>query len=243
MKKIFITMFLCLSSLWGMAQDMANDLIERAIKKGIVVLRQDYQVLNEDDEPIGNKPGINCYGRTYTCGVRIGENQFLVTKDFVTPWSNESIAKSDKRRPQVSYSGFLTLNTIDFEQFDCDVEEASEEISNHLYKIEASEVEGFEIDEEAGKKKGYSVWLRCSNSIDMEHVPTGLSLEYTLFNITTKDNTFIYDLPTQPKGNVIGGVFIVPTVSKIGTIELKVNGMFEKRGGVWKFVSLGKDED
>lgn len=236
-------MLLGSSSLCVMAQSMANDLIERAIKKGIVVLRQDYQILNEDDEPIENKSGMNCYGRTYTCGVRIGEDQFLVTKDFVTPWSNESIAKSDKRRPQVSYSGFLTQNTIDFEQFDCDVEDASEEVPNHLYKIEASEIEGFGIDEEAGKKKGYSVWLKCNNSFDMKHVPTGLSLEYALFNITTKDNTFIYDLPTQPKGNVIGGVFIVPTVSKIGTIELKVNGMFEKRGGVWKFISLGKSED
>lgn len=243
MKKILIIMLLCSAPLWIMAQDMAQDLVERAIRQGIVVLRQDYQLLNEDDEPIGNKPGMNCYGRTYTCGVRIGENQFLVTKDFVTPWINESIVKSNKRNPQVSYSGFLTLNTIDFEQFDYDVEDASEEIANHLYKIEASEIEGFEVDEEAGKKKGYSVWLKCSNKIDMEHVPTGLSLEYTPFSITTKENTFVYELSAQPKGNVIGGVFIVPTVSKIGTIKLKVNGMFEKRGGVWKFISLGKDED
>lgn len=243
MKKILITMLLCSAPIWIMAQDMAQDLVERAIRQGIVVLRQDYQLLNEDDEPIGNKPGMNCYGRTYTCGVRIGDNQFLVTKDFVIPWINESIVKSNKRNPQVSYSGFLTLNTIDFEQFDCNVEDASEEIANHLYKIEASEVEGFETDEEAGKKKGYSVWLKCSNSIDMEHVPTGLSLEYTPFSITTKENTFVYELSAQPKGNVIGGVFIVPTVSKIGSIKLKVNGMFEKRGGVWKFISLGKDED
>lgn len=243
MRRILILIFLCSSTLLIMAQDMANDLIERAIKKGLVVLRQDYQILNEDDEPIGNKPGMNCYGRTYSCGIRIDRNQFLVTKNFVTPWNNESIVKSDKRRPQVSYSGFLTLNTIHFEQFDCDVEEASEEITNHLYKIEASEVEGFEIDENTGKKKGYAVWLKCSNIIDMTHAPTGLSLEFTLFNITTKENTFIYELPTQPKGNIIGGVFIVPTVNKIGTIELKVNGMFEKRGGIWKFISLGKDEN
>lgn len=85
MKKILITMLLCSAHLWIMAQDMAQDLVERAIRQGIVVLRQDYQLLNEDDEPIGNKPGMNCYGRTYTCGVRVGDNQFLVTKDFVTP--------------------------------------------------------------------------------------------------------------------------------------------------------------
>jgi hypothetical protein len=41
-----------------MAQDMANTLIENAIRKAFVLLRQDYQILNEDDEPIGNKPEL-----------------------------------------------------------------------------------------------------------------------------------------------------------------------------------------
>lgn len=242
MRKIFIAMLLCSSALWAMAQDTSNDLLDRAIKNGIVVLRQDYQILNEDDEPVGNKAGMNCYGRTYTCGVRVGGNQFLVTRDFIAPWSDESIVKSEKRRPEVSYSGFLTLNTIEFEQFDCDVEDAAEQIANHLYEVGGSEAEGFGIDEEAGKKKGYAVWLKCTanNNID---TPTGLSLEYVPFSITTKETAFVYEIPTQPRGNILGGVFIVPTIDKIGSIELKVNGMFEKRGGVWKFISLGKTDE
>ena len=227
----------------GRSAGPANELIDKAIRKGLVVLRQDYQVLNEDDEPVDNKSNLGCYGRTYTCSVRIGENQFLVTKDFVTPWNGESIAKSDKHRPEVSYSGFLTLNTIDFEQFEFDAEDAEEVIQKHLYSIEGSETEGFKLDEEAGKKSGYAVWLKSSNAIKMENVPTGLSIERESFNITTRENNFVYDLPSQPKGNVLGGVFIVPDVSTIGTITLRVNGMFEKRGGVWKLISLGKEDD
>lgn len=243
MKKLILALILCATYCGAHAQSLANDLIERAIKNGIVLLRQDYQMLNEDDEPIGNKSGLDCYGRTYTCGVRVGEGDFLVTKEFVAPWwSNESIVKSEKRHPEVSYSGFLTLKTIDFEQFDCDVESAEEVIANHLYTVSGSESEGFELDEEYGKKRGYAVWLKSSNAFSLQVVPSGLTLDIQPYSVSTTEGSYIYDVAKQPTGNVIGGVFLVPSIKKTGEITIKVNGMFEKRGGVWKFISIGKEE-
>jgi hypothetical protein len=243
MKKTLLTLLFCTASAGLMAQDMANTLIENAIRKAFVLLRQDYQILNEDDEPIGNKPELGCYGRVYTCGVRVDEEKLLVAKEFVTPWSSESIVKSEKRHPEVSYSGLLELNTIDFEQIDADVESAEEQVTGHLYTIDGSETPGFMIDESAGKKKGYAVWLKAGSVISIEKVPSGLALDIKPFSITTKENNAVYELPEQPKGNVVGGAFIVPSIDGIGKIELRVNGMFEKRGGVWKFISLGKDEN
>ena len=243
MKKTLLTLLFCTASAGLMAQDMANTLIENAIRKAFVLLRQDYQILNEDDEPIGNKPTLGCYGRVYTCGVRVDEEKLLVAKEFVTPWSSESIVKSEKRHPEVSYSGLLELNTIDFEQIDVDVESAEEQVTGHLYTIDGSETPGFMIDESAGKKKGYAVWLKAGSSISIEKVPSGLTLEIKPLNITTKENNAVYELLEQPNGNVVGGAFIVPSIDGIGKIELRVNGMFEKRGGVWKFISLGKDEN
>lgn len=243
MKKTLLTLLFCTASAGLMAQDMANTLIENAIRKAFVLLRQDYQILNEDDEPIGNKPTLGCYGRVYTCGVRVDEDKLLVAKEFVTPWSSESIVKSEKRHPEVSYSGLLELNTIDFEQIDADVESAEEQVKGHLYTIDGSETPGFMIDESAGKKKGYAVWLKAGSSISIEKVPSGLTLEIKPLNITTKENNAVYELLEQPNGNVVGGAFIVPSIDGIGKIELRVNGMFEKRGGVWKFISLGKDEN
>ena len=243
MKKILFTLLLCAASTNLMAQDMANTLVENAIRKAFVLLRQDYQILNEDDEPIGNKPTLGCYGRVYTCGVRVDEDMLLVAKEFVTPWSSESIVISEKRHPEVSYSGLLELNTIDFEQIDADVDGAEEQVAGHLYTVAGSETPGFLFDESAGKKKGYAVWLKAGSAISVEKVPSGLTLEIIPFSITTKENNAIYELSEQPKGNVIGGAFIVPSIDGIGKIELRVNGMFEKRGGVWKFISLGKDEN
>lgn len=243
MKKFSLIMLLCMACTGLMAQDMANTLIENAIRKAFVLLRQDYQILNEDDEPINNKPALGCYGRVYTCGVRVDEDNLLVAKEFVAPWSGESIVKSEKRHPEVSYSGLLELNTIDFEQIDADVESAEEQVVGHLYTVNGSETPGFMLDETAGKKKGYAVWLKAGNALSIEKVPSGLTLDMMPFTITTKENNAVYELPEQPKGNVVGGAFIVPSINGIGKIELRVNGMFEKRGGVWKFISLGKDEN
>lgn len=242
MKKPILLFTLLLLFVPCLAQDLANTLIENTIKKGVVILRQDYQMLNEDDEPIQLKMGIGCYGRTYTLGVRVNEEEYLVVKDFVTPWANESIVISEKRHPGVSYTGFKQLNTLDFEQIDCDVESAEEIISNHIYAISGSEIEGFDIDENAGKKKGYAVWVKSANAFDQTHEPTDFKMDISPFNITTREGTFVYDISKQPSGNVIGGVFLVPSSSNIGNISIKVNGMFEKRGGVWKFISLGIDE-
>lgn len=235
----FLLFLLCATM---QAQDMANNLIENAIKQGVILFREDYQLLNEDDEPIANKAGQDCYGRSYTCGVRTGESSFLVIKDCVAPWTNQSIVKSEKRHPEISYSGFLTLSTIDFEQFDLDPESAEEVIPNHIYRVEGSEVEGFDVDPESGRKKGYAVWLKAENSFCLTSVPSGLSLDIAPFNINTRAGSYVYDVEKQPEGNVVGGVFITPRVDKVGKISLYVNGLFEKRGGVWKFISLGTEE-
>ncbi len=242
MRKIVIALLMCLLHLSVYSQDIAGSLIEKAIKKGFVLLRQDYQLLNEDDEPIDNKSGVDCYGRTYTCGVRVESDQFLVTKDFVSPWTGESIVISERRHPEISYTGFMELSTIDFEQIDFEVEDAMDAVENHIYSVAASEVEGFSIDDVAGRKKGYAVWLKSANAFSLSKAPTGLSLEIVTFNITTKETEFVYDVPNQPKGNVIGGAFLVPSINSVGKILLKVNGVFEKRGGVWKLISLGTEE-
>ena len=176
-------------------------------------------------------------------GAAVQAEEPALVKEFIAPWSTESIVKSEKRHPEVSYSGLLELNTIDFEQIDADVEGAEEQVAGHLYTVDGSETPGFMIDESAGKKKGYAVWLKAGSTINVEKVPSGLTLSMIPFSITTKENNAVYELPEQPKGNVVGGAFIVPSIDGIGKIELRVNGMFEKRGGVWKFISLGKDEN
>lgn len=245
MKRI-LSIILCMFAIGSFAQDITSAMIKKAISGGIILFRQDYQLLNEDDEPIANKSGLDCYGRTYTCGVRLGESDFLVIKDFVAPWTNDAIVKSEKRHPEISYSGFLTLNTVDFEQFDCDVEAAEEIVPNHIYKVGGSEIEGFEIDQECGRKKGYAVWLKAENNFSPKSTPTGLSIDIVPFDIATNEKALLYDLKTQPEGNIVGGVFFCPIIEKLGDIKLKINGIFEKRGGVWKFISLateGSDEE
>ena len=243
MKKTFLLMLGLMAVTAVMAQSTLENISQRAINKGFILLRQDYQLLNEDDEPVGLKPGKECYGTSYTCAVRFGTDNYIANRDFFKPWNNDkTIVKGSTNTPKVSYTGYRDLKTVEFEELDADPETASEILENHLYTFGGSEIEGFETDECYGKKRGFAVWMISDKPFDANNAPGKLSLDIKPMNITTRENTQVYDLTQQPTGNVIGGAYLVPSLKGVGKIEFRINGLFEKIGGVWKFISLGTDE-
>ena len=225
------------------AQVFENDIFFNSIKEGFVLLQHNYQVLNEDYEPIGNKSGKDFYGRIFTCGIRVGSGEFLVEQDFIKPWSEDtSIPKSDKYECVSSYTGYMELSTIEIESLNTDVESANALVENHIYSISGNELEGLEIDTQFGKKRGYAVWLVSKTDFSAINAPTGLNLNITPLNITTNGSRSTYNIINQPEGHIIGGAFLVPHSEQMGQIKFRVNGIFEKIGGVWKLVSLGTEE-
>ncbi len=239
--KTMFVLLLCLFATEGMAQISLDDLIYKSLKKGFVLLQQDYLVLDEDDEPYG--PHKDYYGRTYTCAIRINQTELLVEQDFLKPWSDDlSIPKSDKYHCTISNTAYKDIESKEMEQIELDVESAEELVGNHIYKLSGSEEESFPIDDQYGKKRGYIVWLISATNFNKDKEPTGLSLDILPFNITTNDSKSVYDLPSQPKGNVVGGAYLIPYSSHTGQIAFKVNGMMEKIGGIWKLISLGTEE-
>ena len=226
-----------------MAQNALEMISQRAITKGFVLLRQDYVLMNEEDEPVNLKEGETCNGSGYTCAVRVSTANYLLNRDFTKPWSAEkALPKNSTNHYAINYTGYRELNSTEFEEIDADPETADNVVENHLSQIEASEIEGFEIDECYGKKRGFAVWLVSDKAFGPKAEPGKLSIDIKPMNITTRENNQVYDLTQQPTGNVLGGAFLVPTIQGLGKIIFRVNGVFEKVGGVWKLISLGTDE-
>ena len=226
-----------------MSQSYIDQQVEKTISKGFVLLRQDYQILNEDDEAYNNQPGTDFFGRTYTCGIRLDSNDYLVERSFVKPWLNDtSVPKGNKYHQIVSFSAYREMDSKEPEQMDVDVEIARDVVENHLFTVSGSELSGFEMDREYGKKIGLAVWLVSATQYNANIPPTELSLVITPLSIATKEEQKIYDIASQPTGNIIGGAFIIPKIERVGQISFKVNGMFEKLGGVWKLISLGNEQ-
>ena len=243
MKKFLLTLVSLMSLTSAFAQSSLEAISQRALTRGFVLLRQDYVLLNEDDEPVNLKEGETFHGSGYSCAVRVGTENLMLNRDFTKAWSAEKpLTKNDTTHYEINYTGYRELKSTDFEEISADPETASNIVENHIYQISGSEIEGFEIDECYGKKRGIAVWLLSDKAFGPKSEPGKLSLEFKPMNITTRENTQIYDISQQPSGNVLGGAFLVPSIQGLGKIVFRVNGVFEKVGGVWKLISLGTDE-
>lgn len=244
MKKIIISLAFLVSCcpFTSSAQSLFDEVINKSIRDGFVVLTQEYQMLNEDGEPVSNQLGKNYRGRQHSCGVRTLESSVLLPNSFMCPWKKETSSFKKKYEMIVSTCTLMECSLSEPENIDCDLDNANEVISNHIYSFEISEKPGFEIDNYYGKKKGLAVWVCAANEITDDSNPTELQINVVPMSITTKEDVSVYNLTNQPNGNVIGGAFLTLSTESVGKISVKVNGVFEKFGGVWNMVSLGKDE-
>lgn len=240
--RISIIIFLLCFSYTSFAQNVFDEMFNQSIKDGFIWLTQEYQMLNEDGEPVSNKPGKDYRGRQHSCGVRVSSSSVLVTSNFACPWKKETAAYKKKYEMIVSTCKYLETSLLEAESLDCDVESADEVVSNHVYSFDFSEKKGFEIDDTYGKKKGVAVWLYSSNKVSEDSNPTEIKIKSAPMSITTKDGSSVYSLSSQPTGNVIGGAFLTYTSESTGYITLKVNGIFELVGGLWNMISLGVNE-
>ena len=243
MKKRFVILLSLLALTANMiAQDFLEQYLNQSILESIVIFRQDYQVVDEDDEAVNNQEGQLFFNRIYTIGVRIGETDYLVNRDFAKPWLRDNVASNDTYHPVISASAIQKMGENKFRPFGTDVESATEEVENHLYLISESKKEGFQKDCYYGNKCGYAVWVKSSTPFNSVTTPTDIHVEISKLEVTTREKPRLFDIPTQPEGYVIGGFFLIPSMEHPGEIKLRVNGLFEMKGDLWKLVSLGTEQ-
>jgi len=243
-KRNLIVALLCLLAVGtAKAQNDLGMFLMRSLQDGFFLFSQEYQLQNEDDEPVRNKPGKEYYGRLFCCGIAVEGENLLVDRNFIRPWTDDkTITKSKKYHTAVSATNLMEFGSLEFDEFDTDVEGATEVVEDYCYSISGAGKEGFKIDNHYGKKRGYAVWLVSASPFDMEKAPTKVSLKIATMNITTSESKQVYNMPSQPTGNIIGGAFLLPVSEGVGRISFAINGIFAKVGGVWKFVSLGTEE-
>ncbi len=243
MKRNFIVAMLCMLAVGtAKAQNDLGMFLMRSLQNGFFLFSQEYQLLNEDDEPVRNKPGKEYYGRQFCCGIMAEGDVILVDNNFIKPWLNDNtITRSKKYHTGVSSTLSMDFEFPEFDEFETDVESATEVIEGNCYSITGNGKEGFKIDNTCGKKSGYAVWLVSATPFDINKAPSKISLKIASMNITTTEDKHVYSMSTQPTGNVIGGAFLLPIAEGVGRISFAVNGIFTKESGAWKFVSLGTE--
>lgn len=242
--KSFLTFALLVvcNNVYAQYNDNLNKFLSPFFENGFILLRQDYHLINPDNDKVYTKDNMNYYGRIYTIGVRTVDNNFIVLNEMLQPWIKDiSLSNNDKLVPAISNTAYLTNNSVEWERMSFDNSSVEEIIEGKLYVMPGNEQTGFQIDSQFGRKKGFVVWVKANNKLTQENDIPRLSIEVDQLNVNTKENIYLYEIENQPENNVIGGFYLVPKSEETGKLSFNINGLFQKVGGIWKLVSLGKD--
>ncbi len=243
LKSFFLfTLLVACNNVYAQYNDNLNKFLSPFFKNGFILLRQDYHLINPDNDRVYTKDNMDYYGRIYTIGVRTVDNNFIVLNEMIQPWIKDmSISSNSKFVPTISNTVYRTHNATEWEPIAYDSSSNNALVEEKIYTISGSEESGFEIDTQFGSKKGFAVWIKSNGKLSTKSDLSCIDIYVEQLNIKTRENIYVYDISNQPGVDIIGGFYLVPKSEETGKLSFKVNGLFSKVGGVWKFVSLGVD--
>lgn len=220
--------------------DALGEFLSPLVEKGVVLIRQDYQLVDPDNDRIYNMDDLDYYGRTYSLGVRLVDNRYMVSTEVVKPWEKD-LGGNEKFVPRISRTAYRGVKALDYEPLSYDEAESEELLQDRIFAIPGSEEAGFEIDTQYGNKNGFILWLCAESPLVNGSDLSKLNVSITKLDIRTREDLYLYDVSRQPDDSVVGGVFLTPRSDEMGKVSFRVNGMLQKVGGVWKLVSFGTD--
>lgn len=206
-------------------------------KKSFVVIRQDYQLVNEEAGEIKNAPGKDYWKRTYSLGVRVGNENYLISADAVKPWRNESLSKNDQFQPAISYTAVKPVYAIEFDELIFDDSDFSEIAADRLYIMLGSEEPGLTVMSPEGKLSGYAIMAVPDTPLSDDNETSQFTISVTPMAFSFSESKKLYTPAVELPANAMGGVFVVPVSFRPGLLEFCITGAFQKIGGLWKLVS------
>ena len=211
-----------------------RQLVEKAVQKGIVLVKQDYQL---EDTLTGNLYNWN-NGTEFGSGISFLvnlEDGYVTTDRALSSWNYDEKFKDYKGkqfRPSNSRTSIMTISdTVWKVRSKVIAPFERKKLSDNLYyaKDTIAFEGGFSRFSDYGKKETWIVWLQ-SKDFDSNPNPR-LSFSIYRREFTIDNHTKVYDVDA-PLGadDVIGGVMMEPVFDGFGRITFAVIGVIEKNG-------------
>lgn len=223
-----------------------QQMIEKAVQKGIVLVKQDYQL---EDTVSGNLYNWN-NGTEFGSGISFLinlEGGYVTTDKVLSPWNYDSKFKdySGKQyRPLHLRTSTMTVNDTAWQNQPKVISPMNvNKLSDNLFYAQdtVSMEGGFSRFVKYGKKEAWIVWFQ-SKDIDSESNPhlsfSVYRKEITIYNLT---KAYDIDEPLSAE-NVIGGVMLEPVYDGFGRITFAVIGIIEKNGDRYRMSLLPPGE-
>lgn len=225
------------------SQSMFNSpnqqLVEQAVRNGIVLMRSDYQLL---DTVTNERYGWNhreMFNSVYSVGIKAGDS-YMVSDRFVRPWSYDGRylgLTGVAYVPVVSRTVCRMMSDTVMTEIDYAASEIYplEDSLAYLVGGTAREVRGFSVDSAAGDKDGWLVWVVAEDSTLSDD--SELSLVTYRHSMTLDKDTLCYQLPDLVTSEyVVGGFYVVPQNTAVGVLDFKLAGFAAMKDAHWYIV-------
>lgn len=244
MKRIIVSIVVLIASLncavaqfsQSLFNSSSQQLVEQAVKGGIVLLRQDYQLL---DTLSNTRYGWNhqeVFNSIYSVGFKV-EGGYVVNERFVRPWNFDQRYRELRDTTYVpvisktSCKSMVDSVYIDV-KYNPDYKRCIKD--SLIYRVDSlvHERRGLKIDSSLGEKEGWLVWVTSADSLLQEN--TQLSVVTYKHKITIEENKKEYALPKPATSkNIMAGILVVPNNTQVGVLDFQIVGYAYRKGNDW----------
>ncbi len=222
-----------------------QQLIEEAVRGGLFLLRQDYQLKDTVSGKYYGRGG-DVFGSIYALGVKLRGGYCLADRG-IHPWEYDVDFNEYRSTYMPVMYKIYRREMASAIMTECPVWEGKqvrELVSGKFSFVEDSlfRNEGFDTDLTAGKKAGWFVWVVSNKAV--EEATFGTEVSYTIYRkkLDIRENVGEYaiDAPSTNQ-KVWGGIYVEPVQTAVGQITFRLIGVVDKQENQWTmFTPFGK---
>lgn len=226
-----------------------QQILEDALKGAFVTIVQSYELCDSTTNERFGREGKSYFSRIPFLGIETTKG-LIIEKEALTPWHvDEDFQKYEgKYVPVLTESSFEAIHSETSKRLNPPALfslENTKELNGFLCFNDSIEQNlGIEVDAIAGLKKGWIIWLTSTN----DNQNDGIKLNPIRKDLEISEDGIPIQIDT-PSGedDIIGGIYVVPTQTKIGQVTLLISGILSYSDNDWKInfpflSSLKKDE-
>lgn len=221
-----------------------QQLLENAVEDGLIIVRRYYQLQDVSVAPPANYGWNNqpYFGDSWSLAVKTSGG-YLLADAAVHPWTYdgkfEQYRNQTRYRPVYLKSEYRQTDTTAY--LPIAIPDSVVAVSaGRLYRVADSVFgnRGFVLDHEAGAKDGWLIWV-VSRVPVADDAAQPFSLVVHRSELTFTDAQSQYEVRTLSTERVIlGGIYVLPQVTGVGQIIVKLSGVLHKENDKWHVVKL-----
>lgn len=222
-----------------------NQLIEDAVRDGILIVRSCYQLQDttRTTPTFFGRNNMSYFGETFSPAIKSREGYYMGDKAS-HPWAYdarfEEYNQSSQYAPVRSVRAYRLLDDTTYRSLPYNDDSMREVSARRVYQMQDTvfQQKGFRVDNDNGTKKGWMVWLVAERPLEEQHNQS-VSFQISRAELTFEQGTDFYDVkePTTSK-TLLGGYFLMHAATDVGQLEFYLSGILHHKDGKWQAVRL-----